>query len=238
MSILQSSLHLLRQQAMRIIILAITIVLPVQVITFGYVNYFYAYYGLLDLVFIADALYAFLILLGLSVVQIPFIKIAKLDTGGDQVTLRDAYKATIIHMFPIFVMGIVYAFFTVLGGIFFIIPGIVFSLLFFLFPYVAVMEGTHWWKGFKRAFIVAKKHLLKLFLLIFLLGITEAAIDLAIQYTLTVISGKVIILLLIQWFINSVFIAYFSFLISKLYIEWTGLLETEEHEDWLMKMEF
>ena len=156
MNHIRDAFRLMKHRFWTVLMLGLLLITPVFFFNLIFTNYFFRYYGALDLLFIAHFFRAFLVLLGLSVSQIPFIELAFRDVMGEDIRFKDGIRSILEHVFPVYIMGILYAFLSTFGGLLFVIPGILISVWLFLFPYAAVIEKEHWWKGFKRAFRMGK----------------------------------------------------------------------------------
>ncbi len=133
--IIRSSLKLYKQEFGRILLLSLLITLPVQLIAMFFTNYFYSYYGILNLVYVADCFFAFIILLSISLVQIPFIRVFQLHLGQEPVRISEAIDSLMKSGFMVYVMGILYAICVVIGSLLFVIPGLILMVLLYAFPF-------------------------------------------------------------------------------------------------------
>lgn len=226
MNHIRDAFRLMKHRFWTVLMLGLLLITPVFFFNLIFTNYFFRYYGALDLLFIAHFFRAFLVLLGLSVSQIPFIELAFRDVMGEDIRFKDGIRSILEHVFPVYIMGILYAFLSTFGGLLFIIPGILISVWLFLFPYAAVIEKEHWWKGFKRAFVTGKAHFFQLFLILLLFGVIEMIVGFAAQIGTLLLTNRFIVIALVQWGLNLLYVPLFTFVITYFYIEWNGGKET------------
>ncbi|MFS8612896.1 MAG: hypothetical protein FWJ68_15380 [Planifilum fulgidum] len=215
-----------------VLILGLLLITPVYFFALIFTNYFFRYYGALDLLFIAHFFRAFLVLLALSVSQIPFIELAYRDAMGEDVRFKDGFRSILEHIFPVYIMGILYAFLSAFGGLLFIVPGILIAVWLYLFPYVAVIEKKHWWKGFKRAFRMGKKHFFQLLLIVFLFGLFEMIVEYVVLNDTLYLTTRFLVIAVVQLVLNLLFLPLFTFIITYYYIDWNGGKEAFQEEDW------
>src|SRR5690606_23100171 len=140
MNQIRDAFRLMKHRFWTVLMLGLLLITPVFFFNLIFTNYFFRYYGALDLLFIAHFFRAFLVLLRLSVSQIPFIELAFRDVMGEDIRFKDGIRSILEHVFLVYIMGILYAFLSTFGGLLFIIPGILISVWLFLFPYAAVIE--------------------------------------------------------------------------------------------------
>ena len=110
MSHIRDAFRLMKHRVWTVLMLGLLLITPVFFFNLIFTNYFFRYYGALDLLFIAHFFRAFLVLLGLSVSQIPFIELAFRDVMGEDIRFKDGIRSILEHVFPVYIMGILYAF--------------------------------------------------------------------------------------------------------------------------------
>ena len=142
---LREALRIYKENIYKILILGFTVMLPVQILLTLSSNYFYFNLGMLDLLFIADLINGIFVLISVSVLSIPFIQLSKDSYLDEEPSLASAFDALMKYMFPVYVIGVLYALGVALGMFAFIIPGILISVLFLAFPFVFVVEEEKSW---------------------------------------------------------------------------------------------
>lgn len=235
MSHIRDAFRLMKHRFWTVLILGLLLITPVYFFALIFTNYFFRYYGALDLIFIAHFFRAFLVLLALSVSQIPFIELAFWDAMGKDIRFKDGIRSILEHIFPVYIMGILYAFLSAFGGLLFIVPGILIAVWLYLFPYVAVIEKKHWWKGFKRAFYMGKEYFFQLFLITFLFGLFEMIIEYIVLNGTLYLTTRFFAIALVQLGLNLLLLPLFTFVITYYYIEWNGgteVFQEEALEEW------
>lgn len=238
MSHFKEALLLMKERFLTILALGAIIITPIYLFNQVFVNYLYRYYGSMDLFFIADFFHVILILTGLSVAQIPFIELAYRDVMGEDIRFKDGIRSFMEHVFPVYVMGLIYAVLSAVGGLLLILPGILIAIWFFLFPYVAVIEHQHWWKGYKWAFVTGKKYFFKLLLVILLYGLFEMIVGTVANVVTLFLTERLLVVTLIQLVLSYVFVPLFTFLITYFYIDWNGGPETYREGSYAEQQEF
>lgn len=223
--IIRSSLKLYRQEYKRILLLSLLITLPVQLIAMFFTNYFYSYYGILNLVYVADWFFAFIILLSISFVQIPFIRLFQLHLGQEPVRISESIDSLMKSGFMVYVMGILYAICVVVGSLFFIVPGLILMVLLYAFPYAVVMEEEKWGSAFKLAIQFGKDNFFRLLGIILAFSLVEMAVERVIELGVLSLTHNFLIISLVLLTVNMFFIPLFSFINGFVYAKWTGQLD-------------
>jgi hypothetical protein len=189
-------------------------VLPILLLHTAYVNYVYAITSPFASTYIGDFVNSFLVIMLLVLVQLPFIQFVHSDMEGEEKPLKKAYIALFKHGFSVYVFGVVYAFLSVVGLAFFIIPGIVILVMFFLTPYLSVIKDQSAWKSFRLAFTYGKKNFFSLFLLILLTSMSELLISIISLYGVTLITPSYLAVLFTQILLNLILLPYIVCIIT------------------------
>ncbi|MBA4601288.1 hypothetical protein [Thermoactinomyces mirandus] len=223
--VIRSSLQLYKQEFGRILLLGLLVTLPVQLIAMFFTNYFYTYYGILNLVYVADWFFAFIILLSISFVQIPFIRLFQLHISREPVKVSKTIDSLMKSGFTVYVMGILYAICVVVSSLFFIIPGLILMVLLYAFPYAVVMEGEKWGSAFKLAIQFGKDNFFRLLGIILGFSLVEMTVERIIEFGVLSLTHNFLIISLVLLTVNMFFIPLFSFINGFVYAKWAGQLD-------------
>lgn len=223
--VIRSSLQLYKQEFGRILLLGLLVTLPVQLIAMFFTNYFYTYYGILNLVYVADWFFAFIILLSISFVQIPFIRLFQLHISREPVKVSKTIDSLMKSGFTVYVMGILYAICVVVSSLFFIIPGLILMVLLYAFPYAVVMEGEKWGSAFKLAIQFGKDNFFRLLGIILGFSLVEMTVEWIIEFGVLSLTHNFLIISLVLLTVNMFFIPLFSFINGFVYAKWAGQLD-------------
>ncbi|MGA8941471.1 MAG: hypothetical protein WB502_01940 [Thermoactinomyces sp.] len=223
--VIRSSLQLYKQEFGRILLLSLLITLPVQLIAMFFTNYFYSYYGILNLVYVADWFFAFIILLSISFVQIPFIRLFQLHIDHQRAEISEAIDSVLKNGFMVYVMGILYAICVVVGSLFLIIPGLILMVLLYAFPYAVVMEEEKWGSAFKLAIQFGKDNFFRLLGIILGFSLVEMTVERVIEFVILSLTNNFLIISLVLLAVNMFFIPLFSFINGFVYAKWSGQLD-------------
>jgi hypothetical protein len=214
MNIIKDSFKIYFQNIGPLLILSLTIVLPILLLHTAYVNYIYAITSSFASTYIGDFVNAFLVIMLLMLAQLPFIQFVHSDMEGEEKPLKKAYITLFKYGFSVYVFGAVYAFLSVIGLAFFIIPGIVIIVLFFLTPYLSVIREETAWKSFRLAFKYGKLNFFSLFLLILLTSMSELLISIVSLYGVTLITPSYLAVVCSQILLNIILLPYFVCIIT------------------------
>jgi hypothetical protein len=185
-----------------LLLLSLSIVLPVLLLHTIYVNYIYAITLDFASTYIGDFVNAFLVLILVVVIQLPFIQYVNSDIEGEEKKLRKAYVTLFRYGVSVYVFGLLYSFLSILGLALFIVPGVLFLVFFFLTPYLTVLREEPAWKTFKLAFTYGKKNFLSLFAIILLTSMGEFLISILSFYGVALITANYLAILFSQLLLN------------------------------------
>jgi len=147
------ALVLYREQFPKISLIILTYVFPIQFLYMIVTNYAVLPFEVFQIPLWPYWIRTFFMLITLSIVQLPFIAMAKQHYNYEIISLRSIYATVFKYVFFVYVVGVLYSFLTVAGTIFFILPGLIVLLCFYAFPYVAVVSDLTGWKGIKQTFL-------------------------------------------------------------------------------------
>jgi hypothetical protein len=217
---IRKSFELYRDQFGKIFLLGLLVILPVQWLCLFIDNYFYAYYGLFGLTYVADFFYGINMLLALSFVQIPFIKMLSCYVKGEPIYFSQVYGSVWENGFVVFVMGILYSIGVGTGTLLLIIPGIILMVLLYSFPYVVVLERKRWGKAFKQAYQFGKSNFFKLLGIIFGFSLIEWIIEWGVEGLTLLFTNRYLIISLVLMLANMLFVPLFAFINASFYLKW------------------
>lgn len=132
------------------------------------------------------------------------------------------FRGTLEKLFPVYIMSVIYAFFVMTGLFFLIIPGLIIMILFYLFPYVSAVEGLSGWQGFKRSLEVGKSNFFKLMGVVLLFAVIEWIFEFGALLGSVFITTHFFTIALVQIGLNTLFIPFYTFVISGYFLDWTG----------------
>lgn len=215
-----------------LLLLSAVIVLPfliVHNITINYVNFLAAITGAKV---VSGFFNLFLLLLFLTVAQIPFAQFVQSDLQGEERPLRRAFLAFAEHGFSVFVFGIVYVLAVCTGMLLFVVPGMILLLLFYLTPYLVVMKGKSPWQCLRLTFEMGKRHFVQLFGLFVLTSLIEWAISVVGVYSVTFITTSYGAVFFTQLLLNVIVFPFIAVLYTLYTHKWSA--EREKAQDVLV----
>ena len=178
---------------------------------------------------IAGLLDSFFLIVGLSVAQIPFIKMAKQEAMGEYIQFADLFKSLLKYGPSIFAMGIAYGLIVVVGYTLYIVPGIVALVIFFLFPYSVLIDDQLHWQSFRRAITIGGSNFFMLLVIILFFLMIDAVLWWGIvNGIMFFFQPNYISLALIHMVLHSLLLPFFSFVTTFFYLKWTT--DKEENE--------
>lgn len=221
---LREALRIYKENIYKILILGLTVMLPVQILLTLSSNYFYFNLGMLDLLFVADLINGIFVLISVSVLSIPFIQLSKNSYLDVEPSLASAFDTLMKYMFPVYVIGVLYALGVALGMFAFIIPGILISVLFLAFPFVFVVEEEKSWKdSIKRSFEFGKSNFKSLLLVVVLFGLMEWVITMSVTVVTNFFTGSYLIIVIMNFLASIFYYPLFYIFVTIRYLDWIGM---------------
>lgn len=185
MEVIKRGLNLYVQHFDKLLIFSFLVLLPFLLLHTFFVNYIYALSTFGDITLIGDFTNAFMMLLILGIVQIPYIKYVLLEEEGEEAIFRRSFATYMEKAAIVFVFSGAFAVAVVVGSILFFIPGLILLVFFYLTPHNMVKNNIGIVKAMKRATTMAKKNFFTLLGLILFVGVLDWLIGFGvIQLTL------------------------------------------------------
>lgn len=204
-------------------VLMITLIIPLHLFLFILGNIYFSHFASQYMFTKGIMVGKLLNWVGLFLIQVPFIRIASQELLEGFSDVKSAFISMIEHLFSIYVIGFVYSFLVNLGMVFYVIPGLIIMILFFLYPYALVIDNLTWWAGIKKAFRIGRKHFFSLLMIVLSISSVQFLVELCAMYLGMQFTNRVLVLFLIQSLIPCFFIPLLSFIVTRKYIEWTDL---------------
>lgn len=165
--ILSNSIYLYSSRFVPIICMSLLTYVPFLFLHTVIVNYIYIQSRFMEYPgVIGDAANGIFMLVFLTIAQIPFIKLTLLDHEDEEAIFRKSLGFSLDRMISLYIFACLYALSVFLGGLLFIIPGLVVLLLFYFVPYF-IADGVKTYKtAIRKSINLVKKNLIKTLLII------------------------------------------------------------------------
>lgn len=165
--ILSNSLYLYSSKFVPLICMSLLTYVPLLFLHTIIVNYIYnesrfmEYPGV-----IGDAANGIFMLVFLTIAQVPFIKLTILDHEDEESIFRKSLGFSMDRMISLYVFACLYSLLVFLGGLLFVIPGLIVLLLFYFVPYF-IADGVKSYKvAIRKSVSLVKKRILITFVII------------------------------------------------------------------------
>ncbi|QFT87769.1 hypothetical protein FIU87_03805 [Bacillus sp. THAF10] len=185
MNTIKHSLGIYTQYFDKFLVFAFTIMLPLMLLQTFFVNYIYSTTNMEGSMLVGDFANAFMSLLVLTIIQVPYIKFVLLEEEGEEHLVRRSFHTFLNHAALYFLFGAVFTLMVIVGSALFVLPGIILLVFFYYVPYVWTKSGFGWKKGFSRSAKLAKKHFFAILFLLLLIGIVDTALSGAVTMLAT-----------------------------------------------------
>lgn len=220
MDVLNGAVALYKQQVRCIIIVELLLIVPLQLILLFFSNYLYTDLQLMGAIFLGDLSNALLLLIAVSLAQIPFIFMAIRTIDGEAFTLKEVLSSFLEYMLPVYLFSLFYVLLITLGFFALVIPGLIVLILLYTFPYVIVISKEKGWGVIRKSFVIGKTNFFRLLGVILGFGVIEWALgSLALWGTLRFTSSYLIVSL-VQMVINLVVLPLFTFVMTFKLVAW------------------
>jgi len=223
-SIISESIGVYLREFTKILLLSVMTYLPLLLIHAFLVNYIYMqtrfaqYPGL-----IGDAANGIFMLIFITIAQVPFIKFTLLEMEGEEHALKRSLSFSMAKALPFYIYGCVYALLVFVGGLLFVIPGLVILLLLYFVPYFIADET----KGFKAAVRKSakffKRHYIKAFLIIILLTVIQLSFENIVLFLLSFYTNVYFTLLLIKIILLLLLLPLQTIILTNVYQRWKAV---------------
>lgn len=216
----KEAFSLYREQFLRICIIILIFVFPIQFLYLIVTNYAVLPFEVFGIPLWTYWIRTFFMLITLSLVQLPFIAMANQQYNYEEISLRNIFGTVFKYIFFVYMVGILYSFLTVTGTIFFVLPGLIILLCFFAFPYVAVASDLTGWKGIKYTFFFGRKRFFWLLLIMALFTLIDLVATAITQLVVLSLTSAFLIINLSLMTVSALIIPLFAFVITFEYNKW------------------
>lgn len=170
----------------------------------------------------------FLLLLFLTVMQLPFAQYVQAVQDGEEKPVRMALRTFAEYGFSMFMLGIVYALAVSMGVLLFVLPGLLVMCFYCLTPQLVVIKQRSPWKCWRGAAQLAKKQFMRIVGLLFLACVVEWGIGLLGMYTVTSITSSYGAIFFTQLLLNVIFFPFIAVVFAMYTQEWSSEIVTVE----------
>lgn len=201
--ILANSFYLYSSKFIQLISLSLLTFVPLLLLHTIIVNYIYQLSAFMEYPgVVGDAANGIFMLIFLMIAQVPFIKFTMLDHEDEDSLFRKSLSFLLDKMLFIYIFACLYAIIVFIGGILFVIPGIIALLLFYFVPYFIADGVKKYHTAIRKSVEIIRKN---------------AIITIITIIALTVIQlfFENVLLLFISLYSNS----YFVFLMTKIILQ-------------------
>lgn len=145
---LANSFHLYSSKFVPLIGLSLLTYVPLLLLHTAIVNIIYQQSSFSDYPgVVGDAANGIFMLVFLTIAQVPFIKLTILDHEDEESIFRKSIGFTMDRIISLYIFACLYALLVFIGGLLFVIPGLIVLLLFYFVPYF-IADGV---KSYKAA---------------------------------------------------------------------------------------
>ncbi|MFS0919818.1 hypothetical protein [Brevibacillus sp. 179-C 1.1 NHS] len=202
------------------LLISAVVVLPFLIIHNYAINYIHFMASFTGATIVSGFFNMFLLLIFLTIVQIPFAQFVQSHLDGDERPVREALRAFCKNGFSVFVFVLVYVMAVTTGMLLFFVPGLIILVLFYLTPYLVVIKKQSVKKCWKKAFDMGKKHFFSIFRVILLASLIEWVISVIGLYSVTYITTSFGAVFFTQILLNVIFFPFIAVLFTMYTHKW------------------
>lgn len=202
------------------LLISAVVVLPFLIIHNYAINYIHFMASLTGAKIVSGFFNMFLLLIFLTIVQIPFAQFVQSEMDGDERPVREAFRAFCNHGFSVFVFALVYVLAATTGMLLFLVPGLIILVLFYLTPYLVIIKKQSVTQSWRKALDLGKKHFFSIFRVILLASLIEWVISVIGLYTVTYITTSFGAVFFSQILLNVIFFPFIAVLFTMYTHKW------------------
>ncbi|MEF7566130.1 hypothetical protein [Bacillus infantis] len=215
---LKKSINLYTIYTKEIILIGLLFVFPIQLAFTFYINYITAPFQYFGLPLWTSLLQLLFILILFPFIQIPYISLVKYDMLEDEISMKKVIGDIFKNGFHIYILGIISAVLSLIGFLFFVIPGLVLMILFLCVPQSAIMNNAKWASALKKSINLGWKKFFSLIILVLFFIVVDSIISGVTFFLSAGLTNSFFIINALLIFINCFIIPVFIFSISYIYI--------------------
>lgn len=211
-----------RRQVIRILLLVLIFSFPLQFASLFVSNFFVLYFETLGIPSFGLFLASCINLLMICLLQMPFIHLVVQDQIGGEVKLKESIGAVLENGFRVYLFSLIYIMMVAMGILLLVVPGVLLAILFFILPYVVLIEKKKGWATFKDSYQVGKNHFFSIASILLLFGAIQWLLESGVLVGSMMLTDSFLIVALIQTGISGLIYPVFIFLLTHMYLDWTG----------------
>lgn len=216
------ALSFYRQQFLKILLLILVFSIPLQLLSLLISNLFVLYYEPLGIPSLGLFLGTCVNLVMICLLQMPFIQMVVQDQIGDEVKVKTVLGATLEHGFRVYLWSLVYILMVAFGTLLFVVPGIVLAILFFILPYIVMIEKEKGWINLKMAFQIGKEKFLRIAGVLLFFGVIQWLLESGVLVGSIMWLDSFLAIVVLQMGVSALVYPLFIFLLTDMYLDWTG----------------
>ncbi|HHY71913.1 MAG TPA: hypothetical protein GX497_01515 [Bacillus bacterium] len=223
-NIISESIGMYLREFTKIVLLSMLTYLPLLLFHAFLVNYIYMrtqfaeYPGL-----IGDAANGIFMIIFLTIAQVPFIKFTLLEMEGEDHALKRSLSFSIEKALPIYIFGCIYALLVFVGGLLFIIPGLMVLLLLYFVPYFIADETKSFKAAIKKSVRFFKMYYMKASLIIILLTVIQLFFENIVLFLLSFYTSVYFTLLLTKIILLVLILPLQTIVLTNVYLKWKAV---------------
>lgn len=227
---------LYKRNFLRILLVGLTVILPIQVIYTIVVNYVSLPFVFLNIPLWPTIFQSVFMLMSIFMILIPLVSIVIQETRTNKVKIGKIYLDMLRYAFFIYMVSIPISIFTTAGFLLLIIPGLALLIFTMGIPFIKIAEDAPVKTVLKKSFSFGKEN----FIYICGLLILFAAVDFIFAYLFTylaiVLTGQMAVTNWALMLLNMFVLPLFVFTLSKLYLDWSGETDAIHEEEYLLQL--
>lgn len=192
--------------------------LPIQIIYTFFINYVTAPFQYFGIPIWTSLIQLLFILIIFPIIQLPYISILKYDMFEDDISMKMIVDDFFQKGFHVYLLAIICSILSVIGFLFFIIPGLLLMIFFLYVPQATLLNHVKWGSALKKSLLMGRTSFFPLLITI----ITFVAIDSLVSGFVFFISvgltNSFFAVNLLLIIINTFLLPLFIFTISNIYI--------------------
>jgi len=221
MNPLQDSFRFYARNIESLLLLSVITVFPFLLIHNFIMNYINLITTITGAKVVSGFFNLFLLLMFITVIQLPFALFVKYESEGEEKPLKKALRSFAEHSFSVFVFAFIYTLAVTTGMLLLVIPGLIVLIWFYLTPYHMVLKQRSPWGSWRAAMEMGKKHFIQIFGLILLTSVIQSLASTLGLFSVTFISTSYGAIFFTQLLLNVIVFPFIAVLFSMYVQKWS-----------------
>lgn len=233
LALIKDAFHLYKRNFLRVLLIGITVIIPIQVIYTIVVNYVSLPFIFFNLPLWPMVFQSIFMLMSIFMIVIPLVSIVYQDVRENKVKTSKLYIDMLRHAFFVYIVSIPISILTTAGFLLLIIPGLVLLIFSLGIPLIKMTEDASVKTVFKKSISFGKENFMSICGLLLLFAAVDFIVTYLFSYFAIVLTGQMAVTNWVLMLLNTFLLPLFVFALTKQYFEWNGETNMNQEDEYL-----